>query len=142
MKKNCGNKHMGYFKCCISHDLIKFYHIICWSTISKYCYYNIEKTFVWIHHILNDALWNAHIVFQYETILEQNNGSAPNLHKYAWIGVDEQKIINTNLALMFVSQNFDMFIYIFGDFVGHRISIQLKECWMTIKGDKKNLATW
>jgi hypothetical protein len=43
---------------------------------------------------------------------------------------------------MFVSQNFDMFIYIFGDFVGHRISTQLKQCWMTIKGDKKNLATW
>jgi hypothetical protein len=60
--------------------------------------------------------------------LEQNNGSAPNLHKYAWIGVDEQKIININLALMFVSQNFDMFIYIFGDFVGHRISTQLKQC--------------
>jgi hypothetical protein len=60
--------------------------------------------------------------------LEQNNGSAPNLHKYAWIVVDEQKIININLALVFVSQNFDMFIYIFRDFVVHRISPQLKQC--------------
>ncbi len=128
MKKNCGNKHMGYFKCCISHDLISFYHIICWSTVSKYCYYNIEKSFVWIHHILNDALWNAHIVFQYETILEQNNGSAPNLHKYAWIGVDEQKIININLALMFVSQNFDMFT-----FLGILLTIEFLLNWSNVE---------